>query len=76
MDPDRAQEARESVKTPAGTFNAIRVAGEALNGPQKGKGKIWMWYSDDERRLPVQMRARALWGTMTFRLTQMRSGTS
>lgn len=68
-------EARESVKTTAGTFNAIRVAGEALNGPQKGKGKIWMWYSDDERRLPVQMRARAFWGTMTFRLTQMRAGT-
>jgi uncharacterized protein DUF3108 len=69
-------EARESVKTPAGSFNTIRVAGEALNGPQKGKGKIWMWYSDDERRIPVQMRARAFWGTMTFRLTQMRPSTS
>lgn len=64
-------EARESVKTPAGSFNTIRVAGEALNGPQKGKGKIWLWYSDDDRRIPVQMRARAFWGTMTFRLTQM-----
>lgn len=69
-------EARESVKTPAGSFNTIRVAGEALNGPQKGKGKIWMWYSDDDRRIPVQMRARAFWGTMTFRLTQMRPGTT
>jgi len=65
-------EARESVKTPAGTFGTIRVSGEALSGPQKGKGKIWLWYSDDERRIPVQMRARAFWGTMTFRLTQMR----
>jgi len=68
-------EARESVKTPAGSFNTIRVSGEALNGPQKGKGKIWMWYADDERRIPVQMRARAFWGTMTFRLTQMRAAT-
>ena len=66
-------EARESVKTPAGKFDAIRVSGEALNGPQKGKGKIWLWYSDDDRRIPVQMRARAFWGTMTFRLTQMRA---
>ena len=69
-------EARETVKAPAGTFNTIRVSGEALSGPQKGKGKIWLWYSDDDRRIPVQMRARAFWGTMTFRLTQMRpSGT-
>ena len=65
-------EARESVKTPAGKYDTIRVSGEALNGPQKGKGKIWLWYSDDDRRIPVQMRARAFWGTMTFRLTQMR----
>ena len=69
-------EARESIKTPAGSFNTIRVAGEALNGPQKGKGKIWMWYSDDDRRIPVQMRARAFWGTMTFRLTQMQPAAS
>jgi len=68
-------EARESVKTPAGKFETIRVSGEALSGPQQGKGKIWMWYSDDDRRIPVQMRARAFWGTTTFRLTQMRPTT-
>lgn len=64
-------EARESVKTPSGTYNTVRISAEALNGPQKGKGKIWMWYSDDARRIPVQMRARAFWGTMTFHLTQI-----
>jgi tetratricopeptide (TPR) repeat protein len=32
------------------------------------RGNIWIWYSDDERHLPVQMRARLFWGTITFRL--------
>src|SRR5690349_24717352 len=40
----------------------------ALNGPQKGKGKIWIWYSNDERRVAVQMRLRAFWGTVVFHL--------
>ncbi|HJW99649.1 MAG TPA: DUF3108 domain-containing protein [Terriglobales bacterium] len=74
-DIEATVEARESVKTPAGTFNTIRVSAEALNGPQKGKGRIWMWYSDDARRIPVQTRARAFWGTMTFHLTQIASRT-
>jgi len=67
-------EAREKVKTPSGTYSAIRVSAEALSGPQQGKGKIWMWYSDDDRRVPVQMRLRAFWGTITFHLTQMNNG--
>jgi hypothetical protein len=64
-------EAREQVKTPSGTYNTVRLSAEALNGPQKGKGKIWVWYTDDDRRIPVQMRARAFWGTMMFHLTQV-----
>jgi hypothetical protein len=64
-------EARETVKTPSGSYNTVRISAEALSGPQQGKGKIWMWYSDDARRIPVQMRARAFWGTMTFHLTQI-----
>jgi hypothetical protein len=64
-------EGREQVKTPAGTFQCIRVSAEALTGPQAGKGKVWMWYTDDPRRIPVQMRTRAFWGTLLFHLTQM-----
>ncbi|MGZ4813338.1 MAG: DUF3108 domain-containing protein, partial [Terriglobales bacterium] len=64
-------EARESVKTPAGTFAAIRVSPEAVSGPMKNRGKVWIWYSDDARRIPVQMRSRMLWGTLTFRLLRI-----
>ncbi len=64
-------EAREQVKTPAGTFATVRVSPEAVTGPSKSRGKIWIWYSDDARHLPVQMRARAFWGTLTFRLLRI-----
>ncbi len=64
-------EAREQVKTPAGTFNAIRVQPETASGLLKDKGKIWIWYSDDAARVPVQMRARMSWGTLTFMLLRI-----
>jgi hypothetical protein len=64
-------EAREDVKTEAGTFRAIRVAPDADAGVVKERGKIWVWYSDDERRIPVQIRARMFWGTLTFKLQRI-----
>lgn len=66
-------EGREQIKSPYGAFKTVRVSAQALSGPQKGKGKIWMWYSDDDRRLPIQMRAKMFWGTLTFHLTQVTS---
>jgi hypothetical protein len=62
-------EGREEVKTPAGTFQTLRVEPTAEAGIVKNRGNIWIWYSDDDRHLPVQMRARLFWGTITFRLT-------
>lgn len=61
-------EAREVVKTTLGTFKTIRVQPTADSGVVKNRGNIWIWYTDDERHLPVQMRARLFWGTITFRL--------
>ena len=61
-------EAREVVKTPLGTFKTIRVQPTADAGVVKNRGNIWIWYTDDDRHTPVQMRARLFWGTITFRL--------
>ena len=63
-------EGREDVKTPAGTFHALRVQPETTSGSLKGKGRIWIWYSDDVNHTPVQMRAKLWWGTITLRLTR------
>ena len=62
-------EGREEVKTPLGTYKTVRVQPTAEAGVVKNRGNIWIWYTDDEHHLPVQMRARLFWGTITFRLT-------
>jgi hypothetical protein len=62
-------EGREEIKTSLGTFKTLRVQPTADAGVVKNRGNIWIWYTDDERHLPVQMRARLFWGTITFRLT-------
>ena len=64
-------EAREDVKTPAGSFHTLRVQPEATSGVVKNKGRIWVWYSDDAGHVPVQMRARLFWGTITLRLARV-----
>jgi hypothetical protein len=61
-------EAREEIKTPAGTFETIRVQPTAEEGVVKNRGNIWIWYTDDARHMPVQIRARLFWGTITFHL--------
>jgi len=64
-------EGHDEIKTPAGTFQTIRVEPTADAGVVKHRGNIWIWYTDDDRHLPVQMRARLFWGTITFRLTSI-----
>jgi hypothetical protein len=68
VDVTMKAEAREQVVTLAGTFQTIRVQPIADAGVVKNRGNIWIWYTDDDRRLPVQMRARLFWGTITMRL--------
>jgi hypothetical protein len=64
-------EAREEIKTPAGSFHTLRVQPEAASGVVQSKGRIWIWYSDDAQHIPVQMRARLFWGTLTLRLARV-----
>jgi hypothetical protein len=68
-----AQE-REKVQTPAGTFNTIRYEVELLNGVvYTRKGRVSIWLTDDERRLPVQFRLRMNFplGTVTLDLEKV-----
>ena len=61
-------EAREEVKTPAGTFQTLRVQPTAEEGVVRNRGSIRIWYTDDARHIPVQMQAKLFWGTIIFRL--------
>jgi Protein of unknown function (DUF3108) len=71
VDVKATVEGKEQVQTPAGTFNTIRVRAEAETGPVKKRGSIWFWYTDDANRIPVQMRARAFWGTLNVKLNRV-----
>jgi len=65
-----AQE-RERVTTPAGTFNTVRYEVNLLNGVVYSRpGRVFVWLTDDERRLPVQFRLRMSFplGTVTLEL--------
>src|SRR6185437_9244737 len=71
LDVELKVEARETVKVPAGTFKTIRVSPASTARGLNSRGKLWLWYSDDSRRIPVQMRGRFLWGTITFQLQRI-----
>jgi hypothetical protein len=64
-------EAKETIKVPAGTFQTVRVSPENATPSAQSKGKIWIWYTDDARRIPVQMRGKMFWGTLTLKLEKI-----
>lgn len=65
--------AKERVKTPAGTFDTIKIAPEieGLGGVfKKSPGAtLYIWLTDDEWRRPVMMRSKVSVGSFTARLT-------
>jgi hypothetical protein len=61
-------EGKEEIKTPAGTFQTIKAEPTADEGIVKNRGRIWVWYTDDARHMPVQIQAQLFWGTITFHL--------
>jgi hypothetical protein len=64
-------EGRERVKGPTGEFQTLRVMAEPLSGPMKGKGVLWAWYTDDARRVPVQMKSKLGFATLLFQLQRI-----
>ncbi len=62
---------REDVKTPAGAFKTIRYEAFLFNDVlYRRYGHLYVWLTDDARRLPVQIRVRLLFtiGTITLQL--------
>jgi hypothetical protein len=62
---------RESIKVPAGTFKTIRYEAFLFNNVlYRRPGHLYVWLTDDNRKLPVriQVRLRFAIGTITFEL--------
>ena len=58
-------QAREKVQTPMGTFDAFRVEPKVFNGLLKRKGRMLIWFSADERQLPLRVKAMIAVGSIT-----------
>ncbi|HYM62981.1 MAG TPA: DUF3108 domain-containing protein [Thermoanaerobaculia bacterium] len=73
---DSAVTRRETVTTDAGTFKTVVVEPRMNGGGLFGDGnkRLVIWYSDDERRLPVRIRSDVKVGTITATLRAVSSG--
>ena len=70
-----AQE-KETIQTPAGSYKTIRYEAFLYNGVlYSKKGRLFVWLTDDERRMPVQIRIRLGFavGTVTLQLEKEES---
>jgi len=66
---------REHVRTPAGEFNCIAI--EPIlkaGGIFKNKGRLVIWITDDDRRIPVLMRSKVMIGSISVVLQEAKTG--
>ncbi|MBV9181585.1 MAG: DUF3108 domain-containing protein, partial [Acidobacteria bacterium] len=64
-------EGREPVKVRAGEFSTLRAKVEPVGGPMKGKGSLVIWFSDDGRKIPVEMQSKLGFANLTFELERI-----
>jgi hypothetical protein len=64
---------RERIEVPAGEFDCI-VVEPILKAPGifEHKGNIFVWITDDEKRMPVLMRTKIIIGSISARLQEYR----
>lgn len=66
---------RQKIKTPAGKFDCLVI--EPIlkaGGIFKNKGRLVIWLTDDERRIPVMMRSKVLIGSISVILQEVKPG--
>ena len=64
---------RERIEVPAGKFDCVLVEPMLKSeGIFKSKGQMLVWLSDDERRIPVQVKSKVPIGSISVSLTDMR----
>lgn len=66
--------AREKVQTPLGEFASIKYEAHLFDGVlYRRKGRLFVWLTDDDKRLPVQIRVQLPFyiGTVTIQMEKM-----
>jgi hypothetical protein len=66
---------RERITTPAGEFDTIMIKTyPKYEGVFMHKGEIFIWLTDDARKIPVLMKSRISIGSIVATLTELRDG--
>jgi hypothetical protein len=61
-------QARERIQTPLGNRSAIRVEPKVFSGLFKRKGRMLVWFSDDDQHLPLRIKFMIAVGPITATL--------
>jgi hypothetical protein len=61
-------QAHETVQTPLGNRHAIRVEPKVFSGLFKRKGRMLVWFSDDDQHLPLRIKFMIAVGPITATL--------
>ena len=67
---------RQQIETPAGKFRCVVI--EPIlkaGGIFKNKGRLVIWLTDDQRRMPVMMKSKVLIGSISALLVDAKPGT-
>ena len=64
---------RQRIETPAGTFNCIAIEPVLrAAGIFKNQGRLVIWITDDDRRMPVLMKSKVTIGSISVVLTEVK----
>jgi hypothetical protein len=66
---------RQRIETPAGTFDCVVI--EPIlkaGGIFKNQGRLVIWLTDDQRRMPVMMKSKVTIGSISVVLTEAKHG--
>jgi hypothetical protein len=61
----------EEIRTPAGSFQTVRLEPRVFEGLFRKKGRMFVWLTNDAQKMPVQLKARMNIGTITAWLTRV-----
>ncbi|MGN6185352.1 MAG: DUF3108 domain-containing protein [Thermoanaerobaculia bacterium] len=65
---------REKVQTQVGTYDALVVEPRMTSGNVEREEKLHVWYSEDERHIPVRIRTEVKFGSVTATLRGIQTG--
>jgi len=66
---------KERITVKAGSFNTLKYKmNPKVQGDLKTRGNVYIWYSDDEKKLPIQFKAQIKVGSVTGELAAYKPG--